>query len=137
MAEKLQRVGTIYIPVSDVGLSSEWYVNKLGAILNYKDEEKAILDLANQSVFLVRSSADESLNFHDAHGNECFSLTFEVNGMHALETIHREFIEKEVHVGEIENREHAGRNFVFYDLDGNKFDIWSELSPVFKEKYDI
>lgn len=84
MAEKLQRVGTIYIPVSDVGLSSEWYVNKLGAILNYKDEEKAILDLANQSVFLVRSSADESLNFHDSHGNECFSLTFEVNGMYAL-----------------------------------------------------
>ena len=24
---------------------------------------------------------------------------------------------------------------VFYDLDGNKFDVWSKLSPVFKEKY--
>ncbi|EKN66486.1 hypothetical protein BABA_15292 [Neobacillus bataviensis LMG 21833] len=43
--------------------------------------------------------------------------------------------EKDMRVGEIENRGHSGRNFVFYDEDGNKFDVWSELSPIFKEKY--
>lgn len=68
---------------------------------------------------------------------ECFSLTFEANGFHALESIHSDFIKKEIKVGEIENRGHTGKNFVFYDLDGNKFDVWSELSPIFKEKYLI
>jgi hypothetical protein len=133
--EKLLRVGTTYIPVSNVELSSEWYVNNLGAELSYKDEDKAILNLANQSIFLVKSIENQSSNFYDIHGEERFSLTFEVNGLSALETIHKDFIGKQIRVGEIENRGHTGRNFVFFDLDGNKFDVWSELSPIFKEKY--
>ncbi|MEH7125971.1 VOC family protein [Bacillus sp. JJ1532] len=137
MSEKLLRVGTTYIPVTNVELSSEWYVNKLDAELSYKDEDKAILNLANQSIFLVKSKEHQSSNFIDIYGEECFSLTFEVNGLVAFETIHRDFIGKGIKVGEIENRGHSGRNFVFYDIDGNKFDVWSELSPIFKEKYLI
>lgn len=137
MTEKLLRIGTTYIPISNVEQSSDWYMNKLGAELSYKDEDKAILNLANQSIFLVRSNENQSSNFIDIYGNERFSLTFEVNGLNALEAIHRDFIEKEIRVGEIEDRGHSGRNFVFYDLDGNKFDVWSELSPSFKEKYLI
>ncbi|MDR4324523.1 glyoxalase [Bacillus pseudomycoides] len=113
------------------------YVNKLGAELSYKDEDKAILNFANQSFFLVKSQANQSLNFYDFCGEERFSLTFEVNGLNELESIHSDFIKKEIKVGEIENRGHTGKNFVFYDLDGNKFDVWSELSPIFKEKYLI
>lgn len=135
MSEKLLRVGTTYIPVTNVELSAEWYVNKLGAELSYKDEDKAILNLANQSIFLVKSTEKQSSNFIDIYGEERFSLTFEVNGIKALEAIHRDFRESNMRVGEIENRGHAGRNFVFYDLDGNKFDVWSELSPIFKDKY--
>ncbi|MED3393906.1 VOC family protein [Bacillus wiedmannii] len=137
MKEKLLRVGTTYIPVINVELSLNWYVNKLGAELNFKDEDKAIINFANQSFFLVKSQDNQTLNFFDFHGEERFSITFEVNGLHVLESIHSEFIEKEILVGEIENRGHAGKNFVFYDLDGNKFDVWSELSPIFKEKYLI
>ncbi|MEV5109967.1 VOC family protein [Bacillus sp. LBA3-1-1.1] len=137
MKEKLLRVGTTYIPVTNVELSSNWYVNKLGAELHFKDEDKAIINFANQSFFLVKSQDNQTLNFFDFHGEERFSITFEVNGLHALESIHSEFIEKEILVGEIENRGHVGKNFVFYDLDGSKFDVWSELSPIFKEKYLI
>ena len=137
MSEKLLRVGTTYIPVTNVELSSEWYVNKLGAELSYKDADKAILNFANQSIFLVKSKENQSSNFYDIYGVERFSLTFEVNGLNALESIHRDFTEKEIRVGKIENRGHSGRNFVFYDLDGNKFDVWSELSPIFKEKFFI
>ncbi|MEH6989624.1 VOC family protein [Cytobacillus firmus] len=137
MVEKLLRVGTTYIPVTNVELSSEWYVNKLGAELSYKDQDKAILNFANQSIFLVKSNEDQSSNFFDIYGNERFSLTFEVNGLNALESIHTDFRQNEIRVGEIENRGHTGRNFVFYDLDGNKFDVWSELSPIFREKYLI
>ncbi|MBX9976407.1 VOC family protein [Cytobacillus firmus] len=124
-------------PVTNVDLSSDWYVNKLGAELSYKDQDKAILNFANQSIFLVKSNENQSSNFFDIYGNERCSLTFEVNGLNALEAIHKDFRQIEIRVGEIENRGHMGRNFVFYDLDGNKFDVWSELSPIFKEKYLI
>lgn len=137
MSEKLLRVGTTYIPVTNIDLSTDWYVNKLGAEMSYKDQDKAILNFANQSIFLVKSNDDQSSNFFDIYGNERFSLTFEVNGLNALITIHRDFKENDIRVGEIEDRGHSGRNFVFYDLDGNKFDVWSELSPIFKEKYLI
>jgi len=131
---ELLRVGTIYVPVSSVANASEWYVEKLGADLAYQDHDKAIINMANMSFFLVKS-VDQSTNFVDIKGNERFILTFEVNGMEALYDLHNDFKVKGIHVGEIENRGHAGRNFVFYDLDGNKFDVWSELSKVFKDKY--
>jgi catechol 2,3-dioxygenase-like lactoylglutathione lyase family enzyme len=137
MPEKLIRIGTTYLPVTNVELSSDWYINKLGAELNYKDQDKAILNFVNQSIFLVNSDENQSSNFIDIYGNEHFSLTFEVNGLTALEEIHRDFKENEIRVGEIEDRGHSGRNFVFYDLDGNKFDVWSELSPIFKENSHI
>ncbi|TYS67438.1 VOC family protein [Sutcliffiella horikoshii] len=135
MKERLWRVGTTYIPVTDVDASAEWYINKLGAELSYQDQDKAIINLADQSMFLVKAEEGQTSNFTDANGQVRFSLTFEVDGLSALETMHQEFIERGIKVSEIENRGHAGRNFVFEDLDGNKFDVWSELSVKFKEKY--
>lgn len=135
MSETLIRIGTTYIPVNNVERSCEWYVNNLGAECSYQDNDQAILNFANQSFFLVRSMSNQSSNFIDCYGEEHFSLTFEVDGLSALKTIHKDFIDKGVTVGEVENRGHAGRNFVFYDVDGNKFDVWSELSPIFKEKF--
>ncbi|WP_100011723.1 VOC family protein [Lentibacillus sediminis] len=129
----LLRVGTTYMPVKDVQLSTDWYVSNLGAKLNYQDEDKAILNLADQSFFLVKSKEGQRANFYDTYGEECFSLTFEVDGIKALEALHRDFISKQISVGAIENRGHAGRNFVFSDLDGNKFDVWSQLSPDFRK----
>lgn len=72
MNKKLLRVGTTYIPVSNVELASEWYVNKLGAELNYEDEDKAILNFANQSIFLVKSKENQSSNFYDIYGLSVF-----------------------------------------------------------------
>ncbi|TKD72398.1 VOC family protein [Pseudalkalibacillus hwajinpoensis] len=135
MVGKLLRIGTTYIPVSNVETSSEWYITNLEAEMSYMDSSKAILNIANQSLFLVKAKDDQSSNFYDNEGNECFSMTFEVDGIQALESIRNEFIKKKIRVGDIENRGHIGRNFVFYDLDGNKFDVWSEVSPDFKEKY--
>ncbi|MGG3495620.1 VOC family protein [Peribacillus simplex] len=125
------------MPVTDIELASDWYVGKLGAVLSYKDEDKAILNFANQSIFLVKSKENQSSNFYDIYGEEHFSMTFEVNGLNVLKAVRQDLIEKEIKVGGIENRGHTGRNFVFYDLDGNKFNVWSELSPIFKEKYLI
>lgn len=133
MINQLMRVGTIYIPVEDPAVSSSWYRDMLNAKLNYLDEDKAIMDLADISLFLVKSLGQSS-NFTDINGVERFLLTYEVDGLEALVTLHNEFMERGIKVGEIENRGHAGRNFVFIDLDGNKFDVWSELSPLYKER---
>jgi catechol 2,3-dioxygenase-like lactoylglutathione lyase family enzyme len=131
MKNQLLRVGTIYIPVQDPERSSDWYTNKIGAKINYLDESKAILDLADISLFLVKA-INQSSNFFDANGRERFVLTYEVDGLEALLSMYEDFKERGIKVEEIENRGHAGRNFVFYDLDGNQFDVWSELSRNFK-----
>ncbi|MBB6455340.1 catechol 2,3-dioxygenase-like lactoylglutathione lyase family enzyme [Salirhabdus euzebyi] len=133
MKEKLIRVGTTYLPVQDIEKAAKWYERVLDAKLNYIDEDKAIVNLANQSFFLVKAPKNETANFIDINGKERFSLTFEVNGIEELVALHNELSVKGVTIGDIENRGHAGRNFVFSDADGNKFDVWSELSPSFKE----
>lgn len=135
LIESLIRVGTTYLPVSDVEKAANWYVSSLGAKLNYQDADKAILDFAHQAFFLVKAKENQTANFIDHQGVERFSFTFEVDGEEALERVHKEFTEKGIKVGEIENRGHAGRNFVFTDPDGNKFDVWSQLSPSFKQHF--
>lgn len=127
-------MGTIYLPVRHLEEAAPWYVEKLGAKINYQDKEKAILELADQSFFLVKAKEGETANFNAANGKECFSLTFEVDGLEELKILHKDLKQKAVQVGDIEDRGHAGRNFVFTDLDGNKFDVWSELSPTFKQR---
>ncbi|MYL47243.1 VOC family protein [Virgibacillus halodenitrificans] len=134
MNEKLIRVGTIYLPVRHLEEAASWYVAKLGAKINYQDKEKAILELADQSFFLIKAKEEASANFYAANGTECFSLTFEVDGLEELKILHKDLKQKAVQVGDIEDRGHTGRNFVFADLDGNKFDVWSELSPTFKQR---
>lgn len=129
----IKRVGTTYIPVSDPETASSWYQETLGAVENFRNADKAIMDFADQSFFLVKAKPGERLAFEDIHGNLHFAMTFEVDGYEELSALHRFLKGKEVEVGEIEDRGHAGNNFVFYDLDGNLFDVWSELSPKFKK----
>lgn len=133
----IHRVGTIYVPVVNPELSSKWYQEKLGAVENFRNDDKAILDFANQSFFLVKSKVGEKAIFQDHKGNEHFLMTFEVDGIEQLRKFHSVLTEKGVTVENIEDRGHPGNNFVFYDIDGNKFDVWSELSPTFKEKYSV
>ncbi|WP_404406245.1 VOC family protein [Jeotgalibacillus malaysiensis] len=135
MKNQLIRVGTSYIPVSDPGKSATWYQEKLGAVINYEDDQKAILDLANQSFFLMKTEGNQTANYLDFEGNERFSLTFEVDGEASLQALQHTLKDLGVQTGDIENRGHAGRNFVFSDPDGNLFDVWSELSPAFKERW--
>lgn len=137
MSMFIQRVGTTYIPVTDPEISSKWYQENLGAVENFRNDDKAILDFANQSFFLVKSKRGETAKFSDVHGKEHFTLTFEVDGYNCLIEFHNLLEKQGVRVGGIEDRGHAGNNFVFCDLDGNLFDVWSELSPSFKELHGV
>src|SRR5690606_5309505 len=104
--EKLVRVGTAYIPVTNVEKAVYWYTEKLQAELSYKDGDKAIINLANQSFFLVKAKEGETANFVDAYGNIRFSMTFEVDGYDALVALHEQLKEVGVEVGDIEDRGH-------------------------------
>ena len=137
MSAKLNRVGTIYLPVTNIDRSQKWYVQHLGAELKHLDEDKAIIDLAGQSFFLIKSKSDQSANFIDENGIKRFILTFEVDGENALSELREDFMRRKMPVGEIEDRGHAGKNFIFADPDGNLFDVWSELSPAFKQSTRI
>lgn len=134
MLTGLVRVGTIYIPVKEVEVAAKWYEEKIGAVVSYIDSDKAIINFANLSFFLVKAK-DASANFVDSNGTERFSVTFEVDGLDALYNLHNDFKNKDIQVGDIEDRGHAGKNFVFTDIDGNNFDVWSELSAKFKEAF--
>ncbi|MGF2618356.1 VOC family protein [Rossellomorea vietnamensis] len=135
MNQTLLRVGTTYLPVQNPASSAQWYSVNLGADISYQDSDKAILNLANQSFFLVKAGSNQSAGFFNHKGEEHFSLTFEVDGLSALEELHKKFKEQKIKTGDIEDRGHAGRNFVFWDMDGNMFDVWSELSPDFKRLF--
>ncbi|QUG42425.1 VOC family protein [Psychrobacillus sp. INOP01] len=134
MSAFIKRVGTTYIPVVDPEKSSIWYQEILGAIENFSNTDKAILEFADQSFFLVKAKIGEQTGFLDSYEQEHFSMTFEVDGIEQLIEFHDFLKEKGVRVGVIEDRGHPGNNFVFHDLDGNVFDVWSELSPTFKGK---
>lgn len=139
MSSKLMRVGTIYLPVTNPKVSAEWFCTNLGADLGYMDEgnNHVILNLAQQSFILIQSEKGTLANFNTINDGLMFPFTFEVNGIEALIQLHEELQDKGVSVGEIEDRGHTGRNFIITDPDGNKYDVWSELSVDFKEKYNI
>lgn len=125
MAE-LKRIGTTYLPVSDLARSKEWYVKNLSAEVSYADDEKVILNLADQSFFLIPSKSSETNSFIDVFGNTWFAATFEVDGEQALQALHYRLKANHVEVGSIEERGHTGKNFQFWDEDKNHFDVWSE-----------
>ena len=136
MSSFIKRVGTTYIPVVNPEKSSLWYQEMLGAIEKFRNIDKAILEFADQSFFLVKAKKGERSVFLDIYEQEHFTLTFEVNGIDQLIEFNNFLQTKGVRVGEIEDRGHPGNNFVFYDIDGNMFDVWSELSPTFKDRLD-
>lgn len=107
--------------------------------MTYMDEgnNHVIVNLAQQSFILIQSEKGTLANFNTINDGLMFPFTFEVNGIEALLQLHEELQDKGVTVGEIEDRGHTGRNFIITDPDGNKYDVWSELSVDFKEKYNI
>ncbi|QKS69973.1 VOC family protein [Paenalkalicoccus suaedae] len=126
MPSLLQRVSTTYLPVANPTKSSDWYQRVLGAEESFADENKATIHLANQRFSLVRAKLEERANFLDYRGKERFSLSFEVNNEEELVTLRNNLSKKRVPVGEIKHLSTSECTFVFYDLDGNAFNVRSQ-----------
>jgi hypothetical protein len=120
---------SVYVPVTNPIKSAEWWQRNFGlefAVEFNPDENQAILKLADgQWLHLVETEGPFNNQFKDISGYEKFRLTFEVR---EIEVIYDQLQTNGVKIEELKDRGSCGINFVFYDLDGNKFDVNENVS---------
>jgi hypothetical protein len=118
----------VYVPVSDVVRSALWWEQTIG--LEYavpftpgKDDHAAFKLADGQWMFLIKAAGNQTTNFTaliDGIPYENAAFCFEVR---EIEHIYRHLKERNVRLGELEDRGGCGINFKFFDPDGNKFDV--------------
>lgn len=120
----LKSVCSIYVPVRNGLASAKWWQQNFGLeyAVPYNDAEaQAILKLADgQWLHLVETEGRMDNPFPNKAGYEMFRFTFEVR---QIEVLYDQLITNGVRIEDLEDRDSCGINFVFYDLDGNKFDV--------------
>lgn len=120
----LKTVCSIYVPVRNPLKSVQWWQRNFGleyAVPFNEAEDQAILKLSDgQWLHLVETRGPIDNQFPNKAGYEMFRLTFEVR---QIEVLHDHLITNGVRIEELQDRGSCGINFVFYDPDGNKFDV--------------
>lgn len=120
----LKAVCSIYVPVRNPLKSVQWWQKNFGleyAVPFNEAEDQAILKLSDgQWLHLVETAGPIDNQFPNKAGYEMFRLTFEVR---QIEVLHDHLKKNGVRIEELQDRDSCGINFVFYDLDGNKFDV--------------
>jgi len=120
----LKCVCSVYVPVKDPIKSAHWWQRNFGlefAVPFNPQEDQAIMKLSDgQWLHLVQTGGNIDNQFVNKAGYEMFRLTFEVR---QIEVLHDHLLANDVKVDELQDRDSCGINFVFYDLDGNKFDV--------------
>ncbi|MBW7454511.1 VOC family protein [Paenibacillus sepulcri] len=125
----LKCICSVYVPVKDPIKSAHWWQQHFGldfAVPFNPEEAQAIMKLSDgQWLHLVETKGNIDNQFVNKAGYEMFRLTFEVR---QIEVLHDHLLANGVKVDELKDRGSCGINFVFYDLDGNKFDINENVS---------
>ncbi|MFF2091426.1 VOC family protein [Paenibacillus sp. NPDC058174] len=120
----MRAVCSVYVPVRNPLESAAWWQRHFGLewAMPYNPEENhAIMKLADgQWLHLVETEGNIDSQFRDKSGYEMFRFTFEVR---EIEHIYDRLRSGGVDVQELKDRGSCGINFVFYDSDGNKFDV--------------
>jgi predicted enzyme related to lactoylglutathione lyase len=120
----LKGVCSVYVPVANPLKSAEWWKNNFGlecAVPFNPEENQAILKLSEgQWLHLVQTEGPVHNQFTNIAGYEMFRFTFEVT---KIEVLYDQLQTSGVKIDELKNRGSCGINFVFYDPDGNKFDV--------------
>ncbi|MCQ6563285.1 VOC family protein [Paenibacillus mendelii] len=134
MSGKLQGNGlkcicSVYVPVRDPAKSARWWQRNFGlefAVPFSEESDQAIMKLSEgQWLHLVQTEGQIDNQFPNKAGYEMFRLTFEVR---EIEVLHDHLLGNGVQIEELEDRGSCGINFVFYDPDGNKFDVNENVS---------
>jgi Lactoylglutathione lyase and related lyases len=120
----LKTVCSNYVPVRNALKSAEWWRRQFGlefAVPYNPAEAQAILKLGDgQWLHLVETDGPIDNQFPNKAGYEMFRLTFEVR---QIEVLHDHLKSNGVRIENLEDRGSCGINFVFFDPDGNKFDV--------------
>ncbi|MBB3155369.1 hypothetical protein FHS16_005477 [Paenibacillus endophyticus] len=120
----LKAVCSIYIPVRSPLKSAKWWQQNFGleyAVPYNEAEAQVILKLSDgQWMHLVETEGPIENQFPNKAGYEMFRLTFEVR---QIEVLYDHLKTTDIQIGRLEDRGSCGINFVFYDLDGNKYDV--------------
>lgn len=120
----LKCVCSVYVPVKSPVRSAEWWQRNFGleyAVPFNSSENQAILKLSDgQWLHLVETEGEIDNQFPNKAGYQMFRFTFEVR---EIERLYDRLQSNSVKIDELEDRGNCGINFVFYDLDGNKFDV--------------
>lgn len=120
----LKCICSVYVPVKQRLRSAEWWQRNFGleyAMPFNPSESQVILKLSDgQWLHLVETEGEIDNQFPDKSGYQMFRLTFEVR---KIEELYERLQGSGVKTGELKDRDSCGINFVFYDLDGNKFDV--------------
>jgi hypothetical protein len=120
----LKTVCSVYVPVRNPIKSAQWWQRNFGleyAVPFNPGEAQVILKLSDgQWLHLVETDGRIDNHFTNKAGYEMFRFTFEVR---RIEVLHDHLQSNGVRVEHLKDRGSCGINFVFYDLDGNKFDV--------------
>ncbi|MCR8630344.1 VOC family protein [Paenibacillus radicis (ex Xue et al. 2023)] len=120
----LSAVCSIYVPVRNPINSAQWWQRNFGleyAVPFNAAEAQVILKLSDgQWLHLVETDGHFDNQFTNKAGYEMFRFTFEVR---QIEVLYDHLQSNSVKVEQLKDRGSCGINFIFYDLDGNKFDV--------------
>jgi len=111
----------IYIPVSDLERASKWYEKNLDFKLVYKDALYYDMRTANGiKIMLISGENNISSQMKYSTGEQA-AYGFCVDD---YDIIRKKLEANGVEIGE--EFEYFGRSFSFYDLEGNKIEIWED-----------
>lgn len=108
------------IPVSDLNQALEWYCDRLGAKLLFRNDELAAVDFSmGPSLFLVKTNDSTAATFL-VNGEDHYTVGFRVKN---IEGFHEYLTGFGTKVNEIKDEGWVGKFFTFYDPFGNMFDV--------------
>lgn len=109
----------IYIPVSDMEKSAEWYEENLGFKVALKDPLYYELSAENSVKIMLLPNEEHRNSQMIFSTGEQPAYGFIVDN---IEAIRKKLVNNNIRVGEM--FDYQGLSFSFYDLDGNKVELW-------------
>lgn len=120
------KVGSIFIPVTDMKKSTDWYVKFLGVkiIDSWEDGAGFYLPAGTTQLALVKVESPQPTEFIIKGDQKNSYFNFVVND---IESVHQHFRNNDIVTTEIDD--FGGMKFFdFFDLDGNPFSVVDEVS---------
>ena len=119
------KVGSIFIPVTDIEKSTDWYVKFLGVkkIDSWGDGAGFYLPTGSTQLALVKVESPQPTEFIIKGNQKNSYFNFVVDD---IETTHQQFKNNGIVTTEIDD--FGGMKFFdFFDLDGNPFSVVNEV----------